>query len=156
MIKLTEPNHILTLKRLREIRHLRERVKEKASKFTERALKDKNRYPIKRLRTIRVKMRSYDHIFIQSSDFLKSLYEYIRNNEVDIPIKKERYGDIFVHVPNDIYEKLSKIAHKGACSIGDALRMMILGFLKTREGRAAAIFASRLSHPSSLKDRINN
>lgn len=100
-------------------------------------------------------MRSYDHVFIQSSEFLKSLYGYIKNAGEDIPVKKEKFVNIFITVPQDVYDCLSKVAQRNACSIGDALRMLILEFLKTPKGKAAAVFAAKLSHPGLTGDKIN-
>lgn len=148
VIQLTDPNQLRVLRRLRQIQYARGKMPW--------LVKANSGFTIKKCRTVRVNMRSHDHVFIQSSEFLKSLYEYIRNTGEDIPIKKEKFGSIFINVPDDVYDKLSKVAQKGACSIGDALRLLILEFLKTPQGKAAAIFATKLSHPGLARDRINN
>jgi hypothetical protein len=153
LIQLIDPKQLAALKRLREIRHVRKKVNKHARKvFGDKLIHD-SELTIRKWRTIRVPIRGYDYLFIQSNEFLRSLYDYIKKTGNDIPIKKEKFGSIFICVPQDVYDELSKVAKKGSCSIGDALHIMILEFMKTQQGRAAAIFTTKLSHPSLYRNR---
>ena len=80
----------------------------------------------------------------------------MKNIREDVSIKKEKFGSVFICIPQDVYDELSKIAKKGSCSIGDALHIMILEFLKTRQGKEAAFFAIELSRGALPRDKINN
>jgi hypothetical protein len=155
MIQLTDPNQLKALRRLREIRHARKKIRERTRKVMGDIAICNGKAAIKKWRTVRVNMRSHDHVFIESSEFLKNLYDYIRNTGEDISIKKEKFGSMFIGVPQDVYEELSKIAQKGSCSIGNALRILILEFLKTPQGKATAIFTTKLSHAGLARDKIN-
>jgi hypothetical protein len=153
VILLTDPTHIAALKRLREIRHVRKKVDKHARKVFGGKLIHDSELTIRKWKTIRVPIRGYDYLFIQSNEFLRSLYEYIKKSGNDIPIKKEKFGSIFICVPQYVYEELSKVAKKGSCSIGDALHIMILEFMKTQQGKATAIFTTKLSNPDLDRNR---
>jgi len=114
MIQLTDPDQMKALRRLREIRDIRKRVREQARKVMGDIEICNGKAAIKKWRTVRVKMRSHDHVFIESSEFLKSLYEYIRNTGEDVSVKKEKFGSIFICVPQDVYDELAKIARAAA------------------------------------------
>jgi hypothetical protein len=170
VIQLTDPNQLSALRRLREIHLVRQRVKEHTRKVLGHTVICNSKAAIKQWRTVRVNIRGYDYVFIQSSEFLRSLYDYIRNTGKDIPFKKDykrntgedipskkkKFGSVFICVPQDVYDELSKIVQKGSCSIGGALHIMIFEFLETPQGKAAALFASTLLHPGLARDRINN
>jgi hypothetical protein len=166
MIQLTDPSQLAALKRLREICLVRKRVKGHARKVLGHTIIRNSTTAVKKRKTIRVNIRSYDYVFIQSNEFLGNLYDYIRNTGEDIFIKKdlnniredilfkkENFGSIFICVPQDVYDKLSKVAQKSSCSIGDALHIMILEFMKTQEGKEAANFVIKLSDASLAKER---
>jgi hypothetical protein len=153
LIQLTDPKQLAALRRLREMRHVRKKANTTARKvFGDKLIHD-SELTIRKWRTIRVPIRGYDYLFIQSNEFLRSLYDYIKKTGNDIPTKKEKFGSIFICVPQDVYDKLSKVSKKGSCSIGDALHIMILEFMKTQQGRAAAIFTTKLSHPGLDRNR---
>jgi len=147
MIQLTDPVQIAALKRLREMHRKRESAHKQARKvFGKKFLPKENSAPSK-WKTIRVNIRGYAYVFIQSSEFLRSLYDYITKMGKDITIEKEKLGSIFICLPRDVYGELSNIAKRSSCSIGDALHGSILEFMKTPQGKAAAIFTTRLQHP---------
>ena len=88
MIQLTDPNQLKTLRRLREIRHVRKRVNEHARKVFGNKLIHNSKPAIKKWRTVRVNIRGYDYVFIRSSKFRRCLYDYIRNSRKNSSLKK--------------------------------------------------------------------